>query len=284
MKKKKNESRILSLENQNLQKDLELRNESNRKNMYLAGIGVFVLITFFSIVYFKLRIRKNKLIAEEEKKLISAQALLEGQENEQQRISKELHDGVGVMLSTANLFSSSIKRLDSDDRELLEKAQDLVKNASIDVHNIARNLMPTALNLYGLTDALAELFDNVDKLPGIYADFFITGEPINLPKSKETMIYRLVQELVNNTMKHAKAKSIDMTLDYGDDSLIITYKDDGVGFDFEKELSKKSIGLKSIQSRIDYLKGKLEFQPLNEVDSAYRFLITIPVKDYVIAK
>ena len=87
----------------------------------------------------------------------------------------------------------------------------------------------------------------------------------------------MVQELISNTMKHANAESVDLELDYQEKNLQITYLDDGIGFDFEKELLKKSLGLKSIRSRVDFLKGTIDFS--NGTENGVQYVIRIPITE-----
>jgi signal transduction histidine kinase len=280
--KEKNEAEILALNLENLQKDLAIKKEANRKNMFMAVGGLFFLVALFLFLYFRQLIKKNRqlaaqklLKAAEEKKLSSAQALLEGQEEERIRISKELHDGVGVLLSTANLYLSTVAGEATKNKELVSKAQKIVNDANTDVRKISRNLMPTILALHGLDEALHDLMENIDHLPDKYGEFHVTGNPKPLSKAREVMVYRMVQELISNTMKHANAESVDLELDYQEKDLVITYKDDGIGFDFEKELMKKSLGLKSIRSRVDYLKGTMEFS--NGIENGVKYDIRVPI-------
>jgi len=282
--KEKNEAEILALNLENLQKDLAIKKEANRKIMYMATGGLFFLVALFLFLYFRQLIKKNKqlaaqklLKAAEEQKLSSAQALLEGQEEERIRISKELHDGVGVLLSTANLYLSTVAGEAIKNKKLVAKAQKIVDDANTDVRKISRNLMPTILALHGLDEALQDLMENIDQLPDKYGEFHVTGEPKPLSKPREVMVYRMVQELISNTMKHANAESVDLELDYKEMNLVITYKDDGIGFDFEKELMKKSLGLKSIRSRVDYLKGNLDFS--NGTENGVQYVIHVPIDE-----
>jgi len=281
--KEKNEAEILALNLENLQKDLAIKKEANRKNMFMAAGGLFFLVALFLFLYFRQLIKKKKqlaaqklLKAEEDQKLSSAQALLEGQEEERIRISKELHDGVGVLLSTANLYLSTVAGEATKNKELVSKAQKIVDDANTDVRKISRNLMPTVLALHGLDEALHDLMENIDHLPDKYGEFHVTGNPKPLSQPREIMVYRMVQELISNIMKHANAESVDLELDYQEKDLVITYKDDGIGFDFEKELMKKSLGLKSIRSRIDYLKGSLDFS--NGRENGVQYVIGVPIK------
>ena len=261
----KKEAEILSLQNQNLAKDLDLKRTSSRKNMYLTGLMVFVLISLFIYIFYKQRLKRNRILAEqkllqaeEERKHSSARSLLEGQEEERIRISRELHDGVGVMLSTASLYISSLEQVDNGNKELVTKAKDIVSEANSDVRKISRNLMPSVLTIHGLEDALSDLIENFDMLPGKNGDFSVLGNSVEFTKPKEIMIYRLIQELVSNTIKHANAESIDLLLNFSKKNLVINYCDDGLGFNFNEKMLNKSVGLKSIQSRVDFLNGTLE--------------------------
>ncbi len=282
--KEKNEAEILALNLENVQKDLKIKKESNRKNMFMAAGGLFFLVALFLFLYFRQLIKKNKQLAKqkllkaaEKQKLSSAQALLEGQEEERIRISKELHDGVGVLLSTANLYLSTVAGEAIKNKELVAKAQQIVNDANIDVRKISRNLMPTVLALNGLNEALQDLMENIDLLPDKYGEFHVTGNSKPLSKPREVMVYRMVQELISNTMKHANAESVDLELDYQEKNLQITYLDDGIGFDFEKELLKKSLGLKSIRSRVDSLKGTIDFS--NGIENGVQYVIRIPITE-----
>jgi len=277
----KYQSEILKLNNANLQKDLDLKKASIRKNIYLTSIVIVLMLTLFILLFYKQRIKRNRILAEqklknaeEERKHASAKALLEGQEEERFRISRELHDGVGVLLSTASLYISNLEEDGMGHGELVAKTQKIVSEANADVRKISRNLMPSVLTVHGLDDAFADLIENFDYLPGKKGEFTVLGTSKKFSKAKEIMIYRLVQEFVSNTIKHAEANSINLLLNYRSDRLIITYCDDGKGFDFNKKLLNKSVGLKSIQSRVDVLNGSLNFE--STISDGSCFTVSIP--------
>jgi signal transduction histidine kinase len=283
----KKEAQILSLNNENLRKDLELHKALNRKNRYLAGGGFLLILTIFTFIYFRLRIRKNRLLAEqrllnarEEQKLSSARALLEGQEQERIRVSRELHDSIGLLLSTSNLHLKKAIDNGLDDHDVLNQAKDLVNRANEDVRRISRGLFPPVLQVNGLHDGIEDLLAEIDKIPDKYGSFFVKGEPIRLSETREIMVYRIMQELINNFLKHSNGDTVDVEMEYTSSNLIINYLENGTGFDFDSHLSGKSVGLKSIQSRLTFLNASFYFIP---DQSETRIRIEVPLREKIAA-
>ncbi|NOX48824.1 MAG: tetratricopeptide repeat protein [Chlorobi bacterium] len=281
--KKENEAKILVLENENLKKDLSIREKTTQRNIisYTAlGIFLFLILLF---AFYRQRINKNRIIAEqqikqleEEKKLLAARSLVEGQEEERKRIAKDLHDGIGVLLSTAKMQFTALKDKNPENKDLVDKAGKLLEQASVDVRRISHNMMPGLLTKYGLNEALADLFEQLDETPGLSAKMDTNEESKRLVENQEIMLYRIVQELVNNTLKHAVAKNISLNLNYTDDILKLHYADDGVGFEIDKQTENISIGLKGIESRVSFLSGEVNME--SETGGGFRCYIEIPVE------
>ncbi len=280
--KEKDQARILALENENLEKDLDLRKRTNQRNVYLfTGSGTIVLILFLFIFY-RHKSKKDKIIAdqkikqlEEEKKLLAAKFLVEGQEEERKRIAQELHDGLGVLLSTTKMQFTSIKDKSPKNKSIIEKATKLLEQATGDVRKISHNMMPGLLTKYGFYEAAEDLFDTVNETAGLNAEVKIVGDTKRLLENTEIMLYRVLQEMVNNTIKHAEAKNILLDIDIQTKSLNINYKDDGIGFNVEKKIESKSIGLQSIQSRVNFLNGSIEAK--SEPGKGINYLLQIPI-------
>jgi signal transduction histidine kinase len=253
--KEKDQAHILSLEKENLKKTYQ-------RNAYMfTGLGIIAL-AFLIILYFRQRAVKDKIIAEqkilqleEEKKLMAAKLLVEGQEEERKRIATELHDGLGVLLSATKMQFSTILDKSPDNREVIEKAYRMLEQASGDVRKISHNMMPGLLTKLGFFEAAEDLFEHIGDTTGMNAECTISGSRDRLPENKEIMLYRIIQEMVNNTLKHAEAKSIALWIIIEPNRMNITYSDDGKGFDYEKMLEKETLGLKSIQSRVNFLNG-----------------------------
>lgn len=236
------------------------------------------LIIMFSMFYAYLR--RQQLIhkverLEEEKKMLAARSLIEGQEDERKRIAEELHDGLGILLSAAKIQVSSIKQNDNKDKSKIDKASKLLEQATKDVRKISHNMMPGLLTKFGLFEALKDLVENVNNSNNISAFIKISGSEKRLPGKTEIMLYRIIQELINNTLKHAEAKNITIKVTVLPDQLEIIYTDDGKGFDITTSQSNKSIGLQSIHSRLDFLNGRLTFE--SEKDKGAAFYLKVPI-------
>jgi signal transduction histidine kinase len=275
--KQQDQALILTLEKENLLKTIQ-------KNAILYSAIALIMLALFLVLYLRQRMTKNKIIAEqkirqleEEKKFLSAKLLVEGQEEERKRIARELHDGLGVLLSATKMQFTSLKLSLPENKELFDRAVKLLEQASGDVRKISHNMMPGLLTKLGFYEAVEDLIDNVKDTPGLHAECIIEGDQSRLPENEEIMLYRVVQEMVNNTIKHARAKNITLQVTRAGKELQLIYKDDGVGFDAEKVLASPtaSLGLKSIQSRIGFLNGDLR------IDSApgqgVRYTVTVPV-------
>jgi signal transduction histidine kinase len=280
--KEKDQAHILSLKNENLQKNLELNKRTNQRNIFLAGGSGILVISILIFAFYRQRVKKDKIIAdqrieklEREKKLLAAKSIVEGQEEERKRIARELHDGLGVLLSTAKMQFKTIEDKSPGNSEMIKKAAGLLEKASSDVRRISHNMMPGILTKLGLDEAIEDLFDNINDTPGITAILNITNEEEKrLPENTEIMIYRMVQEMVNNTLKYAGADKVTLDLIYEDETVSLQYSDNGKGFDVEEKLKNKSIGLTSIQSRVNFLGGKLNIN--SRPGRGTTFFINIP--------
>jgi len=280
--KEKDQALILSLENENLEKDLSLRKRTNQRNTYLFSGSGFVVVILFLFIFYRHKTRKDKIIAEqkiqqleEEKKLLAAKSIVEGQEEERKRIAKELHDGLGVLLSTAKMQFTTIKDKSPENRPLIDKATKLLEQAAGDVRKISHNMMPGLLTKFGLYEATEDLIEQLDETEGLNANCEITGDTKRLPENTEIMLYRIFQEIVNNTLKHAEAENIRLQMNILPEQLNITYSDDGKGFNVEEKIESKSIGLTSIESRVNFLSGQIYVE--SKPGEGVKYVIEIPI-------
>jgi len=276
--KEKDQARILTLEKENLSKTIQ-------RNAFMASASGVIMLAIFLVLYLRQRARKDRIIAqqqirqlEEEKKLTTAMSLVEGQEEERKRIALELHDGLGVLLSATKMQFSAIKGLSPENQSLFERASQMLDQASGDVRRVTHNMMPGLLTRLGFFEAVGDLIDNINDMKGIEASCTITGDQENrLPENKEIMLYRVVQEMVNNTLKHAGASHISMNMKRTEHKLELQYADDGNGFDVDHVLQSNgtSIGLKSIRSRTDFMGGKVRIT--SSPGNGTRYDIEVPL-------
>ena len=238
-----------------------------------------MLILFF-LVYYRQKAVKDRIVAEnrirqleEEKRMLSARALVEGQEDERKRIAVELHDGIGVLLSAVKMQFTSIRDNSPENQPLIDRANHLLEQVSGDVRRISHNMMPGLLTKLGLFEALGDLFDNISETEGITVLAEIPDQAERLPENREIMIYRIIQEMVNNTLKHAKAEHINLKISFVEGEMEINYSDDGIGFNLEEKMQAKSFGLQSIRSRVDFLNGEIVIRSEKSEGTSYRIRV-----------
>jgi len=278
--KKYNEAEILRLSNENAQHEIQTKD----LKIQLIVVASLVLLLLGILFFIRLKNKKNRIIAEqkiqqleEEQKLLAAQSLIVGQENERKRIAQELHDGIGVLLSTASMHFSNVEESSSDETtsQLLNKANTLLRRAGGEVRRISHDMMPGVLSKFGLKEALEDIFENVEEAGSIDVNCNVELDEERLDENIEIILYRVIQEILNNTLKHAQAKRIRFSMKKEAYQLIITYEDDGVGFEQDKTTTEKSLGLSGIKSRIDFLNGvmKLDSSP----EKGIKYDIRIPL-------
>ena len=171
-------------------------------------------------------------------------------------------------------FTSFIDK-NPENKSLLEKANDVLEKASSDVRRISHNMMPGVLMKLGLLEALRDLLDEINDGGLIEAELEVTGEERDLEENTEIVLYRVFQELINNTLKHAEASNISMVINFTSDQLYIQYADNGKGFNLKESDAKPSMGLQSIESRIDFLGGELQLE--TEESKGVMYSIFIPL-------
>jgi PAS domain S-box-containing protein len=187
-----------------------------------------------------------------------AEARLQAEDQQRYEIGQDLHDGVGQMLAYINVFVEMLKSKDTLTKKELTNLESALQNTIQQVRTLSRLLAPPELKDIGLRASVRELIDScaVMKKPIFNLDIYAAQEDYNLNLSKKQMVYRVIQELLNNTVKHADASHVNLSLQFDKKNLQLVYQDDGRGFD--QQHIRKGIGLDSIQSRIKFHKGTLK--------------------------
>lgn len=238
---------------------------ASRRASYL-GVGLVVLLVVLLISYLIF------IQTLQRKKLENLKAMVMGEEQERKRVAKDLHDGIGVLLTSVKLRLSAFE--DSvEDKKAYKESLSQIDNACTEVRRISHNMVPASLTKLGLAEATMDLLDNVKASTQLRIEEIIDVEEGILNEKREVLVYRIIQELINNSIKYAQASTLHLTMKMDDSHLSILYKDDGKGF--ERNEVNEGLGLKSIASRIDILKGKLLIQSSSGKGS--QFTINIPV-------
>ena len=204
-------------------------------------------------------------------------AIIRTEEKERAYFSKELHDGLGPLLSTIRLYLqwSERPKIHKSWKEIIFKAEDLLEEALITVREISNKLSPHLLANYGLTVAVQRF---IEKIQETCETKIIFESNINrrFDMEIESALYRAVIECINNTIKYAGAKTITIGIDETNGQLLLQYRDDGIGFDVEETLTlQKGLGLFNLQNRIQNIGGKIDLfsKPGHGVE--YRMYVTI---------
>lgn len=255
----KKEARILLQQTQIRQKNLL---------NYLALGGVAALSAVLLMGYRSYRHRQKLQQAkiaelETEKQLLATQSLLQGQEDERSRLAKDLHDGLGGMLSGVKLQLGAMKGnliLTEESGTLFNSALNKLDQSIAEMRRVAHNMMPEALIQLGLAQALQDYADSISTKGMLTVATEFYGLEQRLNATTEVTVYRIVQELVNNAVKHSGAQNILVQVLRRDQLLSITVEDNGSGFDARQWQEKPTAGLQNIQSRVHYLGGNMDIK------------------------
>ncbi|MCF8449387.1 MAG: sensor histidine kinase [Taibaiella sp.] len=260
------ESRIKILSQENNMKDLRAARDKQTRRALVGGIGMVVVIAVSLVMYYVRKQRNDKLIANErintllkEQELQSVSSMLEVQEQERKRIAGDLHDRLGSMLSTVKLYFNTVEEqidnLKSQNKEQYHKATALLDEACDEVRKISHNLVSGELVKFGLVSALNQLKNTIEDTGKMKMNVFAFGMEERLDSTMEISLYRVVQELMNNMLKHAKATEVTIQLNRVDDNLNIMVEDNGVGFDVAAVLAKDGMGLRNMETRVKKMQG-----------------------------
>lgn len=239
----------------------------SRRNAMLIILGTVLMLTvfIFRLIYYRYKFRQEKILQQEllNEEAKRSKAILESEENERQRLARELHDGVGQLLSATKLNLSTLEseKCTAEEKIRLQNSMSILDDSIREIRNISHNMVPDALIKYGLKHAIVDFVSKINQTKKIQINFECNGfEENSLEDTEKLMLYRIIQESVNNALKyaHATQMSIQLSADINEISLLM--EDNGKGFDIEEVKQKGGIGLKNIQLRTDYLKGKFEIE------------------------
>lgn len=254
------------LQNQLLKAQILEAKSTNQRNLLMTALIASLMLAGIGGLYFNQKMNVKKLALELEAKkledlqkkqqLIAMKAMLEGQEKERERIAKDLHDGLGNMLSTIKHQVAGLSLSLVTQEAIKNKAELMIDEACAEVRKIAHNMMPRALKRLGLNKALKDLCERQETQQEYEVIYQCFGQDYRLDANVATMLYRIAQEIFNNINKHALAKEVVVQITYGDEWLNLGIEDDGKGFDLNQVMLKEGLGLHSIQSRVSYLSGE----------------------------
>jgi len=280
-----NEAKSLSL----LKQEAELQ---KRRFQLILMASLCLLLFALSVLVVKNR-NKTKRLAEkevelkdgrikelmQEQELKSIDAMLKGQDDERQRIARDLHDRLGSILSTVKLHFSTmeeeIRKLQEKQKNSYELATQMLDEAVDEVRKISHDLHSGAISKFGLKRAVQELIDALSAKNGLEIHFMDNQIDADVFAPFEVELYRIIQELLSNTLKHAEASEVHIQLTHSDGFISFSYEDNGLGMDKISSKVKGGLGLLSIENRVQKINGRstLDSTP----GHGFTFIIEIPL-------
>ena len=267
----KKQQSILQLEKDKQIQSLSLKQKSTLNYILIGSLVAVILSGFLGYRNFRHRqqlarqqdeLQQQRIRElEKDRQLIAVDSLLKGQEEERSRLAKDLHDGLGGLLSGVKFSLSNMKDnliVTPDNRAVFERSLDMIDTSIRELRRVAHNMMPEMLVNFGLDEALKDYCNTVNATKLISIKYQSFGMDNRLDSSKEIIIYRIIQELLNNVLKHAAASEVLVQLIKEGKQLNILVEDDGKGFDKSVLENSKGAGWTNIRSRVDYLQGQLD--------------------------
>lgn len=255
-------------------------------NIYLlifySVIGVLVLVAFFLILYIRnqnMIWQQRKLFQETEilqqKQLLNA--VIESQESERKRIGADLHDEIGGALSAIKLMLNTSKQQDPINLDHISSAKQLIDQMIIDVRHIAHDLSPPGLAMFGLHTSLEAFISLINQSDEI--EIQLIHEPLMegqvLSEKTELALFRIITQLISNTLKHAEASLVEISFKPQPNQLEISYTDNGKGFDMSSIAEHKGLGLQNIKSRLQMIEATYTLE--SALHQGFNMRISVPL-------
>ncbi len=272
-----------------------LRSEGQRKTIIILAVSIIALLVAglaALFIYFQRRrlkaqqelsLRKERedalriLELVQTQELRSLESLVEGQEKERSRMATELHDGLGSLLATVKLYFSQLGVASAPQQAAFEKADQLLDEACQEVRRYSHDLAGLPIAQFGLLPAVRDLADSISGAGKLQVRVYAHQMDERLPLPVERSLYKVIQELLTNVIKHAQATEVTLQLSRHDDNLNLILEDNGKGMDLRQNAENAGLGLRSIHARIEALHG--EFVLDSKPGHGTTALIDIPLKE-----
>ncbi len=253
-----------------------------QRNWMMGIIGAAIIILLGGLLFYTKHQAKQKAQFDAEKLKLQTEktsAIVEAEEHERIRLAKELHDGVGPMLSLAKFqlenAMSQTKFNSIEQESLFQNTNTMIDDAAREIRTVSHDLMPNALLMQGLVSAIREFVNRLSLSGKVKVSLDVANLDERLPQLTETVLYRVLQELVGNVIKHSNASSVQIQLIRHEYELTMVVEDNGKGFETSQVPIFKGIGLKNIISRIDFLNGKVNFD--SSPNSGTTVIVEVPI-------
>lgn len=268
--------------------ELKSRMQKGLSYALLVGAVIMLIVSYIIIRSYQERLNANQIITKQNEeinqrkinelesnlKIETMSSMLQGQEVERERIARDLHDSLGGLLSTVKLHFDAIQAKNPEiiQQKEYSKAYNLLDTACNEVRTISNNMQPGALLKMGVVPAINDLVNRIESEDTPHIEFIHYGALNNLPTSVTLHLYRIVQELLYNSIKHAQSKEILIQLIRNEEDIEIMVEDDGKGYELGQV--KKGMGTENVQARVNFLKGEISIH--SEIGVGTTTTITIP--------
>lgn len=265
------EKDILQLKKDKQIQALSLKQKSTLNYFLIGSVAVILMIGLLGFRNFRQRqlfsrqqveLQQQRIRElEKDRQLVAVDSMIKGQEDERSRLAKDLHDGLGGLLSGVKYSLSNMKDnliITPDNMAVFERSLDMLDTSIKELRRVAHNMMPEMLTKFGLDEALKEYCNTINATGLLSVKFQSLGMDSRLDKSVEIIVFRIVQELLNNILKHAVATEAFVQLIRQETRLNMVVEDNGKGMDIGLTETSKGAGWVNIRSRVDYLKGQLD--------------------------
>ena len=277
-------------------KEEENKRLKNQRTFWSLGIGglIIIITLLFVLNYYKLR-QKNLRLQLSQTQLVQLQnlekiksdaqvrilnATIDGKESERKQIAETLHDSVSALLSSSNLHLQAARGLFKGDIPIeIDKTQHIIKEASQTIRDLSHTLVSSVLLKFGLKYALKDMADKYSNSQ-IKIDTRV-GEIRRYEQNFEIKVYNIIQEFINNILKHSKAEKAMIKLDEADGKLYLRISDDGVGFDKKKIVKKEGLGLNQIDARIQMMQGEFHIDTSPKNGTVIKVILPILEKEQI---
>ncbi|WP_169313292.1 tetratricopeptide repeat-containing sensor histidine kinase [Solitalea canadensis] len=254
------------------QKDLQLKQKSKWILIPVIGIVLLTIISVFIFFYYKNKMKFHQqtlMLLEKDREISLLEAMMQGEETERGRIARDLHDGIGGLLSAAKMQFSVLKNTNgtTNHKAEFENGLHLLDESASEIRKTAHNLLPELLNRFGLEEGVFNYCQRVSTNK-LRIDFVCMSEIPRLKQSFELTIYRIIQELVNNCIKHSDAREALVQLSCYQNFLVITVEDNGKGFTYQLG-QMDGIGLDQIHSKINSVNGNIKIDSTEKGTTVY---------------
>jgi two-component system NarL family sensor kinase len=264
--------------------EILLSDEDQIVNIILIAIGLLTLMSLAIVAFFYFS-RKRIIKTELEKATMEIahqkdvlQSTIITQEEERKRIAQDLHDAISSKLNIVSLNANFLKEdaiTNEETRKIGESILKITTTVLQSSRRIAHDLLPPTLDKFGFAAAMEELLDEINETKRFVVGFTVDYNEAFLNPTKELHLFRIVQELLNNSIKHSEAKNINLNIFTKENKLYLQYSDDGKGFDYALKRTAKGLGMSGIENRVQILNGEINF----ETSPGKGILVTIEIVD-----